>query len=74
MWCVPNILVLILGLILLAVLVGLARWALGKFPDKIDPFILTVAHVVMVVAVVLWVLDQFCLFANLQGGHAPLRR
>lgn len=69
MFCVPNLVVLVLALIVLAVLVGLGRWVLGRFPDKVDPFLLNIAYVVLVVGVVLWMLNAFCLFDNLTAIH-----
>ena len=73
MWCMPNLVVLLLGLFVLAVLVGLARYVLNQFPDKVDPFILKIAEVVLVVVLVLWLLNQFCLFENLTPPARPVR-
>jgi hypothetical protein len=67
MWCMPNIAVVILGLIVIAILVGLGRWALTKFP--VDAFILNIVYVLIVVCIVLWLLNSFCLFDNLSSGH-----
>ena len=69
MICLPNLVVLILGLIVLAILIGLGRWVLRQFPDAVDPLLLKIAYVIVVVAVVLWLLSQFCLFANLTVLH-----
>jgi hypothetical protein len=67
MWCLPNLLVLILGLIVIAILVGVGRWALAKF--HVEPFIVNIAYVIVVIAVALGVLNAFCLFDNLSAGH-----
>lgn len=70
MWCIPNL----LGVVLPLLVVGVLLWLFDTYVPCAPP-IRTLIRVVVAVIVVLWLLNQFCLLGNLGaiGSSAPVR-
>lgn len=69
MFCVPNLLAVVLPLLV----VGVLWWAFDAYVPCKEP-IKRLITIVIVVIVVIWVLNAFCLLGNLSAiGGGPVR-